>query len=259
MLCSNQSNSDMIEKENKVPNTKIGKQLQTNRLFKIGEILLVFIVAFVLISLLKPLVGDDPLLKQTAVWTVNILMLIIIWVGLKLRGESWKDFGLGFKSITWREGMKMFLLSLLVFVLAVAAFIIGSIVMANITGIPESANMSGNDYLKDNIAMLLVTLGGVYIDSSFGEEVVYRAFLINRISELGQETKKATIIAVILSSIIFGLVHYEWGPMGIVQTGFMGLVLGILYIKLKRRLWILILAHVYMDTILMVQMYLASN
>jgi membrane protease YdiL (CAAX protease family) len=249
----------MVEKENKVSNTKIGKQLQTNRLFKIGEILLVFIAAFVFIGLAKPLVGDDPILKQAVVWIANILMLIIVWIGLKLRGESWKDFGLGFKSITWSEGMKMFLLSLLVFVLAVAGFIFGSIVMANITGIPESANMSGYDYLKDNIGMLFLTLGGVYIVSSFGEEVIYRAFLINRISELGQETKKATIIAVILSSIIFGLVHYEWGPMGIVQTGFMGLALGICYIKLKRRLWILILAHVYMDTILMVQMYLASN
>jgi membrane protease YdiL (CAAX protease family) len=249
----------MIEKENKVSNTDIGKQLQTNRLFRIGEILLVFIVAFVFIGLTKPLVGDDPILKQATVWIANLLMLIIVWIGLKLRGESWKDFGLGFKSITWGEGMKMFLLSLLVFVLAVAGFIIGSIVMANITGIPESANMSGYDYLKDNIGMLLLTLGGVYIVSSFGEEVIYRAFLINRISELGQETKKATIIAVIFSSIIFGLVHYEWGPMGIVQTGFMGLALGICYIKLKRRLWILILAHAYMDTILMVQMYLASN
>ena len=31
------------------------------------------------------------------------------------------------------------------------------------------------------------------------------------------------------------------------------------YIKLKKRLWILLLAHTYMDTILMVQMYFASN
>lgn len=249
----------MIENKNQAISAQIGKQLQTNQLFKIGEILLVFIVAFVFIGLTKPLVGDDPILKQAAVWIANILMLIIVWIGLKLRGESWKDFGLGFKSVTRSEGMKVFLLSLLVFVLAVAGFIIGSIIMANITGIPESANMSGYDYLKDNIGMLILTLGGVYIVSSFGEEVIYRAFLINRISELGQETTKATVIAVILSSIVFGLVHYEWGPMGIVQTGFMGLALGICYIKFKRRLWILILAHAYMDTILMVQMYLASN
>jgi membrane protease YdiL (CAAX protease family) len=113
--------------------------------------------------------------------------------------------------------------------------------------------------LKDNIGMLLLTLAGVYIVSSFGEEVIYRGFLITRISQIGTDSRKAITIAIILSSIIFGLIHYSWGPMGMVQTGFMGLALGICYIKLKRRLWILILAHAYMDSILMIQMYMASN
>jgi len=249
----------MIENDSIVPSTNIGKQLKTNRLFKIGEILVLFICVFAFIKFLTPLVGDNPIFKQAVAWVANILMLIYVWIGLKLRGESWKDFGLTFKPISWREGTKMFLLSLLVFTLAVAGFIIGSIIMANITGIQENANMSSYGYLKDNIGMLLLTLGGVYIVSSFGEEVIYRAFLINRISEIEQGTKKSIVIAVIFSSIIFGLVHYDWGPMGIVQTGFMGLALGICYIKLKKRLWILILAHAYMDTILMMQMYLASN
>ena len=131
--------------------------------------------------------------------------------------------------------------------------------MANITGIPEGANLTGYDYLKDNIGMLLLTLAGVYIVSSFGEEVIYRGFLITRISQIGTDSRKAITIAIILSSIIFGLIHYSWGPMGMVQTGFMGLALGICYIKLKRRLWILILAHAYMDSILMIKMYMASN
>lgn len=245
--------------EKQLFSNQIGKQLQTNRLLKLAEILLVFIPAIALIRLMNPLVEDHPILKQAVVWAGNILMLLIVWFGLKLRGESWKNFGLTNKSISWKGGIKVFFLSLLVFGLAIAGFIIGSIIMANITGVPESSNLSGYDYLKDNIGMLLLTLGGVYIVSSFGEEVLYRAFLINRISELGLATKKGTTIAVIISSIVFGLVHYEWGPMGMMQTGFMGLALGICYIKLKRRLWILILAHAYMDTILMVQMYLASN
>ena len=249
----------MIEKMNKVPLTKLGRQLQKNKLVKIGEILFLFILAYTFIRLIMPLVGDNLILKQTVLWIANILMLIYVWIGLKLRRESWEDFGLTFKSISFKSAIKVLLLSLLVFVLAVAGFIIGSIIMANITGIPEGANMTGYDYLKDNIAMLLLTLVGVYIVSSFGEEVIYRGFLINRISQIGTDSKKATIIAVILSSIIFGLIHYEWGPMGMVQTGFMGLALGICYIKLKKRLWILILAHAYMDTILMVQLYLASN
>ena len=47
-----------------------------------------------------------------------------------------------------------------------------------------------------------------------------------------------------------------WGVMGIMQTTFMGLALGISYLLVKRNLWVLILAHAYMDTVLMVQMYL---
>lgn len=240
-------------------NTKIGKQLQTNRLFKIGEILLLFIIGLGYIKLIVPLVGDNPFLKQLVVGFANILLIIYVWAGLKLRGESWKDFGLTFTSISWSESFKRFLLSLLVAVLAIAAFILGGVVMTNIIGSPENLDMEGYNYLKDNFGMLLIALGGVYIFSSFGEEVIYRAFLINRISELGKEAKYATIIAVILSSILFALVHYEWGSIGMVQTGCMALVMGIFYIKLKKRLWILVLAHAYMDTILLVQLYLASN
>ncbi|NND32435.1 MAG: CPBP family intramembrane metalloprotease [Saprospiraceae bacterium] len=244
---------------NKLENSGIGKLLQTNRLFKVGEITLLFVAVFVFISLIGPLVGDHPILKQAVVWVANIIMLIYVWIGLKLRGESFAHFGLTFRRISWRESLKVFLLSLLVFVLAIAGFIIGSIIMANITGIPENSSMGGYDYLKNNMGMLLLTLVGVYIVSSFGEEVVYRGFLINRIIEIAGDTTRGSIIAVIASSVIFGLVHYEWGPMGIVQTFFMGLALGICYIKLKKRLWILILAHAYMDTILMVQMYMASG
>ena len=95
--------------------------------------------------------------------------------------------------------------------------------------------------------------------SSFGEEVVYRAFLINRIGELGLDTKYGRIATVLISAVIFGLVHYEWGPTGMVSTGFMGLVLGICYLKFKQKLWILVLAHAYMDTMLLVQVYVTNN
>jgi membrane protease YdiL (CAAX protease family) len=236
----------------------LGSQLRTNRWYKLGEILFLFISAFSIILLMAPFVDGNPIFKQAIVWIANVVMLIIVWAGIKLRGESWEDFGLTFKSISIRESIKVFLLSLLVLIIAMTGFILGSIIMANITGIPEASDMSGYDYLQNNIGMLLLTLGGVYIVSSFGEEVIYRAFLINRISQFGLDAKTGRIIAVILSSIIFGLIHYEWGPMGMVQTGFMGLALGICYIKLRKRLWILILAHAYMDTTLMIQMYLAN-
>ncbi|NNF22525.1 MAG: CPBP family intramembrane metalloprotease [Saprospiraceae bacterium] len=249
----------MIPGENQTIINQLGKRLQSNLLYKIGELILLFIIVIAFVALILPLAGDNLIFKQIVVWTANMIMLLYVWTGAKLRGEKWGDFGLSVTCTSWKTVLRTFLLSILVLIIALAGFVIGSVIMANITGIPEGSDMSGYNYFKDNIWMLLLTLGGIYIASSFGEEVIYRAFLINRISEIGQNTRIASIIAVILSSIIFGLIHYDWGPMGIVQTGFMGLALGICYIKLKKRLWILVLAHAYMDTILMVQLYLASN
>ena len=235
---------------------KLGQLLKTNRLAKTVEIILVFLIAFLFIKAFDSNETSDLLYNQAIIWTANIMMLIMVFTGVKLRGEGLEHFGFSFKKVTWKIGWKTFLQSILVFILALAGFVIGSIIMANITGIPESSDMSSYDYLKDNIWMLFLTLGGVYIVASFGEEVIYRAFLINRISELGLNSKKGKILAAIISGINFGLAHYSWGIMGIVQTSFMGLALGGSYLYLKKRIWVLIFAHAYMDTILMLQMYL---
>lgn len=239
-------------------NSTIRSQLESNLVFKIGEILIVFIAAFILIYSLFPLAGNNLVFQQVIVWTANILMLSLIWISVDIRGESCIDLGITFEFFSAKIAGAVFLKSLLVFVLAMIAFVLGSIIMAPITGIPESADMSNYTYLQNNIPMLMLTLLGVYIVSSFGEEVIYRAFLINRISEMGFSDKWKNRIAVLLSAVIFGLIHYEWGPMGMIQTTFMGLVLGYFYLRYKRNIWILVLAHAYMDTILMVQIYMAG-
>jgi membrane protease YdiL (CAAX protease family) len=118
--------------------------------------------------------------------------------------------------------------------------------------------MSGYNYLQGNLPMLLLALAGVYIVSSFGEEVIYRGFLINRLEEIAHDGKAARRIAVVISAVVFGLVHFSWGIVGVVQTAFMGLALGIAYLVTKRNLWVLVLAHAYIDTLLLVQMYAAA-
>ena len=93
---------------------------------------------------------------------------------------------------------------------------LGAIIMVNITGMPQGADMSGYNFLQGNLPILIVSLIGVFIVSSFGEEVIYRAFLINRIVEMGSGNKVALGSAVVVSSIIFGLVHFDWGITGMV-------------------------------------------
>lgn len=231
--------------------------LAENKFAQLSEILLLFSIAFIVVYLFQKEASPDTLVyNQAVIWFANIVMLSFVWVGLRVRGLTVASLGLSFGQISTKAAIKFFALSVLVFALATLGFVIGSIIMANITGIPEgSADLSNYAYLKDNIGMLLLTLSGVYIVASFGEEVIYRAFLINRLQGMGLTGKLGTHFAVILSAIIFGFAHYSWGAIGIVQTGFMGLALSYSYLKMKKRLWVNVVAHGYMDTILMVQLY----
>jgi len=236
-------------------NSKLGEALRNNKAVQLAEIAVVFLAAFGILAAARPFLGDHPMLSQSVVWVANVVMLVLVWVGLRLRGEGWSHLGLDKENLN----LKAFLLSLLVFVAAVAGFLIGSIVMMNIVGEPRAADMSGYNYLQGNLPLLIIALLAVFIVSSFGEEVIYRGFLITRISEMGGNSRTWIRIAVLASAVVFGLIHFEWGLTGIVQTTFMGLVLAIAYLLLKRNLWVLVLAHAYMDAILLIQLYMAGN
>ena len=223
------------------------------------ELIVLFAVPLTFLLFAMPKVGDNPVARQGVVWVANVAMLMIVYLGLRLRGQTWAHFGLAFGKPRRATVVRTLLLSLVVFAAASAAFVLGAIVMANITGIPERADLSGYNYLYHNLSLLIVTLIGVYIVSSFGEEVIYRAFLITRIEEMGSGGKGVQRLAVLISAAVFGLIHFDWGPMGMGQTAFMGLALAIAYLKVKRNLWINILAHGYMDTILIVQLFFVQG
>ena len=233
----------------------LGRLLLTSKLAQAGELLVAFLLPLAIILGAGPLVGDNPLALHGVISVAILLMIALIWMGLRVRGQNWSHFGLTFGGINARSVRRCVLLSLAVFVAVLAAFVLGSIVMTNIAGPSSGPDTSGYDYLKGNLPLVLLTLLSVYVTASFGEEVIYRGFLINRLAELFSGGKASWAVAVVISSIVFGLIHYQWGPAGMVQTGFMGLALGISYLLVRRNLWVTILAHGYLDTILILQMY----
>ncbi len=224
---------------------------------RFAEIVAVFGIALVIIVSGFQFIGDNPIARQMVVWIANIAMILTVVLALRRRGETVAHIGVQRLNTSPKAILKLVGASVLAFVFAVAAFVVGSIIMANITGVPESADMSSYEFLSGNLPMLLLALTGVFIASSFGEEFVYRGFLTTRLAEMMGGHKHAWVWAVVISSIVFGLAHYDWGLTGIVQTTFMGAALAISWLKAKKNLWVVILAHAYMDFILMMQIYLA--
>lgn len=223
------------------------------------EILLVLLVAFIIVSVGWRLVGVDAFARQAVVWIANVAMLVTIWIGLRVRGQSWDHVGLGFRFGGRRALVRTALQSIAILIAALAAFVAGSVASMNFATTPEGADMSGYDYLHGNLPMLLLALSAVYVVSSVGEEVIYRGFLMTRLAEMGSGTRAAWGIALVISAVVFGLAHFDWGLVGIVQTSFMGLALAASYLLVKRNLWALVLAHAYIDTLLLVQMYLGAT
>lgn len=78
---------------------------------------------------------------------------------------------------------------------------------------------------------------------------------MKQIARLFGEQRTGWVIGLVLSSLVFGLVHYYQGVNGIVITGIGGLVNGLLYFKFGKNLWASIFAHGIADTIAFVLIY----
>ena len=109
--------------------------------------------------------------------------------------------------------------------------------------------------MKQDLSNLILALTVVWITAAFIEELVFRAFLINSLDYLFGGNKISVWVAVILSSLIFGMIHSYQGITGILITTFVGLIFGIGYIFNKRRILPLILVHGIIDSLTLISVY----
>ncbi len=237
----------------------LGNLLLTSKWAQAAELACAFLIPAVFLAILHTLEDPSPLTAHLLIAASIVVMIGVVWLGLRLRAQPWSHLGLTFSRCGRRTAMRAVLKSLVVFIAALAAFVIGTIVMQSLAGDREGADLSAYDHLQGNLPLLLLTLASVYLTASFGEEVLYRGFLMTRLAELFGGGKAAWLMALGMSSLVFGLIHYQWGPIGMVQTAFMGLALGISYLAVQRNLWVTILAHGYLDTLLILPLYFSRS
>jgi len=83
--------------------------------------------------------------------------------------------------------------------------------------------------------------------AGFGEELLFRGFLFERLGlRLGRGTA-ARLAIVAITAMLFGIIHYpEQGWAGVAQAVVVGVVFGGIY-SLTRSLWMLMIAHAAFD------------
>jgi membrane protease YdiL (CAAX protease family) len=100
--------------------------------------------------------------------------------------------------------------------------------------------------VRGDLGLLGLALLGSWTLAAFGEEFVYRGYLMNRLAGLIAAmgaTRAATPAALVVSSVIFGLAHLYQNLTGVTENMIDGLLLGAIYLASGRRLIVPIIAH----------------
>ncbi|MFZ3323217.1 MAG: CPBP family intramembrane glutamic endopeptidase [Usitatibacter sp.] len=166
---------------------------------------------------------------------------------------TWRAVGLGKPGTWWKVPL---LAALSAVVISVVVNVLLGPVVERIAGGVASA--SRFESVRGNAIVLIGWLSVAWTLAAFGEEMVFRGYLMNRISDLAGSGRAGWISALLGSSLIFGLGHAYQGLAGVIGTAEMGLLLGILYLVNRRNLWTNIVCHGLIDSISLVSLYLSA-
>ena len=171
-------------------------------------------------------------------------LFLLGWISLRLRKIQWKQFGF----MRYRTWAKTLILGTTYGVgLELFDLFVKQPFLSNLLGKPP--DLSGFPAVRGHLKYALVIVVVIWVLAAFGEELVYRGYLMNRVADLGGRTRTAWIVSVILISVLFGFSHYNQGLTGILEEGSDGLILGLVYLVYQRNLAIPIVAHGVCDTI----------
>lgn len=104
-------------------------------------------------------------------------------------------------------------------------------------------------HIHGNLAAYLGWLSIAWVAGGFAEEIIFRGYLINKISAIFNDTFLASIIAIVAQATLFGLAHFYQGWGGMLSIALGAIFSGTFYVLIKRNLWVLIFAHAIWDTL----------
>lgn len=209
------------------------------------DLLLAF-APIVLFGVLGNVVGLASIVGGALVNLGYLLSVLVAGWLLQRRGSSWRRHGLARPRSLWRSA----LLAVGTFVAAVVLIVAVQNLAALWLGAGAAPiDESRFDAIAGNVGLYALMLTLAWTTIAFGEEMMYRAFLIGRLQSLWSGTRWGSAAAVLLAAAVFGAVHFAEGPLGIVSNGAFGVLFGAVYLASGRNLWVTIAAHGLLNTV----------
>jgi membrane protease YdiL (CAAX protease family) len=195
-------------------------------------------VVAILVILTSVLLGRNPFIPLAAI-------LVLIWAWQSR--TPWRDLGFG-RPRSWTASLVIGLAFAISF-----KFVMKAIVMPLLGADPVNRAFH---YLAGNRPELPSAIWMMIVVAGFGEEVVFRGYLFERLGKLLGSAVWTQLFIVLLTAVVFGLAHYSnQGLAGAEQGTIVGLVFGAIFVR-TRRLWTVMAAHAAFDLTALAMIYL---
>ncbi len=174
----------------------------------------------------------------------TLYLLALGWISLRLRGLRWKSIGFRL----YRGWARTLALGALcgAGIEALELFVTQPILVRLTHHWPDLSDFRG---LRWNWKLLPVAMLLTWTLAAFGEEMVYRGYLMNRVADFFKSSRRGWIISLIAVNIVFGFAHQYQGATGVIENAIDGFLLGLIYLRYDRSLAVPIVAHGVTDTL----------
>lgn len=173
----------------------------------------------------------------------SLVLVAVAAVSLLIRRHGPSTLGFHRPENPWRLAAQM------------AAFAVAWTLLNAALLIPVTNHMSGTRQdvsafadLEGNLALLGVYLAASWVLAAFCEEAAFRGYLLTRLTDGLGRGRLQVVVAVLGSSVLFGMLHVEQGLVGVTAASLAGVVFSVLRYRC-RTLWAPVLAHGFDDTI----------
>ncbi len=109
-------------------------------------------------------------------------------------------------------------------------------------------DLSGFADIEGNLALLALFLVLSWTLAAFVEELAFRGYLLTRMRQVFGAGRAALVAAVLLSSLLFGVLHTEQGAVGVLVVTLDGVAFSVVRYRCDT-LWASVLAHGFNNTL----------
>lgn len=228
----NKINASTAESEGAVRWTPLTSLLGVFVAYIASQVVLIVPTLLIMISYktkeIQKVLDSSPWLSLVLTGISSLGMLVVLWLFLKVKKANVKD--LGFKKIMKTDWLWLALSIVFYFVFLIVALMLATLI-PGFNG--DQAQSIG--YKNATGWQLSLAFMGLVIVPPLVEEMLFRGYLYR-----GLKSKWPKIVAALVSSLLFALVHFQWN-VG-VDVFVLSLVLVFLYEKTKN-LWMCVGLH----------------